>query len=432
MDIRCRVKARGGKLDAGELGGFGKCRECHRFARGFHLAFFEADVFRQHIPQFRGVFGHAVTDGDSGTAGGHAVEISTCGGGGGGCIGHLVCCGGGDAHIIQRDAEFGSDDLRDFGVKPLPHFRAAMVHLYRTIGIDMHQGTRLIEACECEGDAEFDGCEGDALFQNWALLIEGFDGLHALAVIAGAFQFCGEFRQDVIDDLLAIGRYIAALGVIIALSHVERIKARFNRNRFHHALGKHHALRTAEATEGGAGNRVGVQAAGEDGKFGVIVTIVRMEHGAVVHTLRQVRRDTAAREQMRVHGMDATGGVEARLPIDTEIMPLAGHHHVVITIEPELCRAACLVGGECGEGCPLGRLAFLAAKCATHAAAFAGYGGIGNAQHMRHYVLHFGWVLGGGMHKHLAMLTRDGECDLAFEIEMLLAADAETVGDLVG
>ena len=39
-------------------------------------------------------------------------------------------------------------------------------------------------------------------------------------------------------------------------------------------------------------------------------------------------------------------------------------------------------------------------------------------------------MLGRGMDQHVAVLAGDGERDLAFEVEMLLAADPELAGDL--
>ena len=55
----------------------------------------------------------------------------------------------------------------------------------------------------------------------------------------------------------------------------------------------------------------------------------------------------------------------------------------------------------------------------------------GTLQHVRHEVLHLGRVLGGGMDGDVAILARDGERDLAFEIEVLLPADAEALRDAV-
>ncbi len=46
-------------------------------------------------------------------------------------------------------------------------------------------------------------------------------------------------------------------------------------------------------------------------------------------------------------------------------------------------------------------------------------------------VLHLARVLRRGMDDHVAVLAGDGERDLAFEVEVLLAADAELAGDLL-
>ena len=48
-----------------------------------------------------------------------------------------------------------------------------------------------------------------------------------------------------------------------------------------------------------------------------------------------------------------------------------------------------------------------------------------HVQHLRDEVLHLARMLGRGMDQHVAVLARDGERHLAFEIEMLLPADAQ-------
>ena len=44
---------------------------------------------------------------------------------------------------------------------------------------------------------------------------------------------------------------------------------------------------------------------------------------------------------------------------------------------------------------------------------------------MRDQVLHLARVLGRAVHVHAAVFLRDGVADLAFEVELLLAADVE-------
>ena len=44
---------------------------------------------------------------------------------------------------------------------------------------------------------------------------------------------------------------------------------------------------------------------------------------------------------------------------------------------------------------------------------------------MAHRMLHFARMLGRGNDAHLIVLTRPGECDMAFQIEVVLAADPQ-------
>ena len=106
-------------------------------------------------------------------------------------------------------------------------------------------------------------------------------------------------------------------------------------------------------------------------------------------------------------------------------MALAGEDEVVVAVEAHLAGPAGDARGERRERRPLRRLAFLAAEAAAHAADLAGDIGIRQAEHARDDVLDLGRVLRRGIDVHRPVLARDGERDLAFEIEMLLAADAK-------
>ena len=121
---------------------------------------------------------------------------------------------------------------------------------------------------------------------------------------------------------------------------------------------------------------------------------------------------------------------EADVVVDAEVVALAGHDHVVVAVEPHLARPPGLPRAERGERRPLRRLALLAAEAAAHAPHLDGDRVVVEAEHMGDDVLHLGRVLGRGMDEHVAVLAGDGERDLAFEVEMLLPADAELAGDL--
>ncbi len=76
-------------------------------------------------------------------------------------------------------------------------------------------------------------------------------------------------------------------------------------------------------------------------------------------------------------------------------------------------------------------LRFLAAKAAAHAPARHGHGVVLKTQRMRNPVLNLARVLRARMNPPLVLLERQRIGHLAFEIEMLLAADFELAGERV-
>ncbi len=159
--------------------------------------------------------------------------------------------------------------------------------MHRAIRIDMDKGARLIEMGERERNAELDRRERNAFFQNRILLVESRDLLPPRPVAARFFQRLDNLKGDIVFNLLPVGRHIAPAPIEIALAHIERIKARFNRDGIHHPLGKHHALRPAKAAERRIGNRIGAQPPRLDVIGRIEIGIVRMEHGAVAHALAE-------------------------------------------------------------------------------------------------------------------------------------------------
>ncbi len=83
-----------------------------------------------------------------------------------------------------------------------------------------------------------------------------------------------------------------------------------------------------------------------------------------------------------------------------------------------------LFGGDGGKRCKLVALRFLAAEAAAHAAHIHRNGIRRNVQHVADDVLDFARVLRGGPDGHLVVLAGDRHGDVAFEVKMLLPADA--------
>ena len=110
-------------------------------------------------------------------------------------------------------------------------------------------------------------------------------------------------------------------------------------------------------------------------------------------------------------------------------MALAGQAHVVIAIEPDFARPAGEARAERRDCGPLRGLRLLAAECAAHAPHLDRHGDVRHFENLGDEMLHLARVLGRAIDLHVAVFARNGERDLAFEIEMLLAADAQPAFD---
>ena len=65
--------------------------------------------------------------------------------------------------------------LRHLGIQPLTHLGTAVVQLNAAVGIDMDQGSRLVEVLRGKGDTELDWCKRDTFFEYRAGLVELHD-----------------------------------------------------------------------------------------------------------------------------------------------------------------------------------------------------------------------------------------------------------------
>ena len=153
-----------------------------------------------------------------------------------------------------------------------------------------------------------------------------------------------------------------------------------------------------------------------------------MEHGAIDHADADVRGTAAARIEIDIDDADAAAWLVADFILDGEIVPLAGHRHVGIAVEPKLAGPAGHARRQRRDHRPLGRLRFLAAKTAAHAADPAGHERIRQRENPRDDVLDLARMLGRRIDQHRAVLAWNRERNLAFQIKMFLTADADFSG----
>src|SRR5690606_28234875 len=112
-------------------------------------------------------------------------------------------------------------------------------------------------------------------------------------------------------------------------------------------------------------------------------------------------------------------------------VPLAGGDHVVVAVGTDLDGAVEFFrrdGGDDGEQIALRLLA-------PESAAHAPHDDVdrigGDAERVADHMLDFARMLGGGMDGDVLVFPREGECNLAFEVEMVLPAHGHRAGDTV-
>ena len=271
----------------------------------------------------------------------HAVEVGTGGGGGRGGVGHLGGRRRGDLHPVEVDLEAVGDHLRHLGVEALPHLGAAVVEMDRAVVIDVHQRAGLIVPGGGEADAELDRREGDALADDAAFRVVGENGGAPRLIVGGGFQLVDDAADDVVGDLLVVGREVAPLAAVeIQLADLERVLAERIGDLLDDALGDDHALRPAEAAKGGVGDRVGLQRLGGEIYIRVEIGVVGMEQRAVGDRAGEVGGKAAAGGEVAFDRMDAAVLVEADVVVDDEVVALAGRDHVLVAVGADFHGAA--------------------------------------------------------------------------------------------
>ncbi|MCY1233761.1 hypothetical protein D9M72_463160 [compost metagenome] len=106
-----------------------------------------------------------------------------------------------------------------------------------------------------------------------------------------------------------------------------------------------------------------------------------------------------------------------------EVVALAGRAHVVVAVGPDLDRAAVFLGGNGRDGRKNVGLGFLAAETTAHAAHVDGHRIRRHAENGRNHVLRLSRMLRRRVDENFVVLAGDGERDLPFQIEVILAAD---------
>ena len=301
-----------------------------------------------------------------------------------------------------------------------------MIERHRPIFIDMDERARLVIGGHGKRDAELDWRERQAALDPGIRRIERADRLAAAPIIARFFKGFDQFWQDIVLNRHVIGRDVArGRAIQIALAHVQRVKPGCNRDLLDHPLGSHHTLRPAKPAKSRVGNRIRPAGVTGEPDMRVKIRIVRVKQRPVVDRSRQIRGITAARCLIECNRGDPAILGEAYIKRAKEIMPLAGHDHVIVAVEPAFDRPASPPRDQCRDTGKEIALSFLAAKPAAHPPDLDRDRVAGHTQDPRHHLLHFAWMLGRTVDQRLASFARNGECDVALKIKMILAANGQ-------
>ena len=229
----------------------------------------------------------------------------------------------------------------------------------------------------------------------------------------------------VLFDLLAIGRLVPPLGIEVERPHLYGIASEMARDAVERVLHDHDTLRPAEAAEGRVRLLVGAAGIADGAEVRDPVGIVGMGERARHDPRREIEAPAGIGREHGVERPHSALVVEAHRIAIVETVPLAGRHHVDLARQPELHRPAGMVRRDRCGGCDPGGVALLAAEAAAQAAHHRRHAVKVAPEQPRADMLHLGRMLGRGMDRDVAVLTRQRKGDLAFEIEMLLPADAE-------
>jgi len=411
------VRAQG---DARQVGLLDEVLEGQALAAGVHPVVGELDLAGIAAEVLGGESHEPALDAVAGIEGRHAVHVRAGRRRRRRGVGDLVGPGGADENALVAHAERPRDHLRDLGVQPLPHLRAAVVQVDAAVGVDVHQRAGLVQVLRGEGDTELHRGERQAAAHVVPRRVEAGNSLAPGPVVAVIGEPAHEIRQHRFLDGLSVGRDIA-LGVEVVQAHVQRVAANAARDIVEHGLGGDQTLRAAEAAESGVRDLVGAAVEPADARGPEVVGIVRVKHGAVDNALGEVRRAAAVTGEHHGHTVQPPALVEARAVAVPEGVTLARLHHVVAPRQAVAHRAAGAHGEERGQAGRHRRLGLLAAEAPAHAPHFRLHGMDRQAEDTGHQLLHLARVLAGAVDMHPALLGGLGGGNLPFEVEVLLA-----------
>ena len=344
--------------------------EIQRLAVHPHRVVGEHHLPRHAAMQAGGTGGQPLADLAGGVLRGLAVQVCSGGCGSGRGVGHLLGVGGGHPHPAEANTQFVRHHLRHFGVQPLPHLGATVVHQNGAIGVHMHQRTGLVEMLDVERDAELERRQRQPALEHRACGIELRNGLASRLVAAGHFQLRHQRMHDVVVDDLAVRCDVMGVGAVeVGAPHFQRVAPQVAGDGVEDVLDGDGALRAAKAAEGGVALGVGLAAVAVHGYIGQPVGVVEVAQRPRHHRARQIGRVPGPRHHRDLGAQHPSLVIKAHFVFVPEAVAPPGDQEVVIAVQPQLDGPPQPRGRYRGHTGEQGRLRLLAAKPTAHPAA---------------------------------------------------------------
>ena len=301
-----------------------------------------------------------------------------------------------------------------------------MIEHHRSVGVDMQQTPGLIEMRRRERNAELHRRQRDAALHIRARRVERSDRAAPGMIVGALLEIGDDVVNHVVDDRLPVVCDVAfGDAVQIRFAHGERVFAERTRDVVDHLLDTQHALRSAETAERGVRHGVRFAAKRLDRHILQVITVIAVKHRAIVDGARQIDRVPATARQREAHAENAPVVIEADVILGDEVMPLSGDPHIVVAIHAQLHRPLRFLRKQRRDACEESRLTFLAAERAAHAPALDDDILRRDIQCMGNLMLVLARILRRAVDVHRSIFLRKRVRDHPFEIELLLAADAD-------
>ena len=233
-------------------------------------------------------------------------------------------------------------------------------------------------------------------------------------------------------NLLTIGCRVALFSPVpVDIAHLVDVETEVAGDMLNDRFDGEHALRSTESTECRIGHRVGSAGIAARGDVLQEVAIVDMAHGAGENRRTQIGDIACPQGDRDVDTLDPASGIESCCVAEETVMAFACDDHVGIPSEPELCRPSSPCGHERGDRSDDRSLALLAAEAAAHPPHLDRDGRNREAENRRDGVLDFRWMLGGTEDFKVTVVAGHCKGNVAFEIEVILAAATNLAADPV-